>query len=247
MCWESGAPLYWPGRQVRAVTASGSVLHDISSERANEVLRAALTAWTNVDCGGSPPSIDVASTEIDVTRQPLPLEDPDIPDDAEDGRDGANTLYFIDSGWPHNFTDIALTTTTFGVESGRLLEADIEVNGQDYVLTASDDEVVVDLLSVLTHEAGHFFGLSHVYDEGPTMYDAYTGVGSVTSRSLESDDIAGMCAIYPPDRFDVDAEAGCGCRVAGAPNGHPAVFWLSVVSAATWLRRRRSRLPTPAA
>jgi hypothetical protein len=54
---------------------------------------------------------------------------------------------------------------------------------------------------VLTHEAGHFLGLSHSIDNSATMKPVYDPVRDGESfRSLAPDDVAGICAIYPPDR-----------------------------------------------
>ena len=63
-----------------------------------------------------------------------------------------------------------------------------------------------DLPSILTHEVGHFLGMAHSTepctvggDDCPTMNPFYT-TGSDAYRSLEADDVAGICAVYPPSR-----------------------------------------------
>jgi hypothetical protein len=53
-----------------------------------------------------------------------------------------------------------------------------------------------DLQSVVTHEAGHFFGLAHSKQAGATMLSTYDPL----MRSLSADDVAGICTVYPPDR-----------------------------------------------
>ncbi len=77
----------------------------------------------------------------------------------------------------------------------------------------------IDLENVVTHEAGHFIGLGHVSDEAATMY-ASTGPGDVSRRSLEADDVAGLCDVYPAGAPAVrcvgDPPGGCGCGSAGA-------------------------------
>jgi MYXO-CTERM domain-containing protein len=63
-----------------------------------------------------------------------------------------------------------------------------------------------DLQSVITHEAGHFMGLAHatmacslVEGNCPTMSPSYPQ-DSLAFRTLEQDDIEGICNIYPPGR-----------------------------------------------
>jgi hypothetical protein len=67
-----------------------------------------------------------------------------------------------------------------------------------------------DLQSILTHEAGHFLGMAHTDkscqaagNNCPTM-DAMYRPGSSDFRTLEQDDIDGICAIYPADRNPPD-------------------------------------------
>jgi hypothetical protein len=96
---------------------------------------------------------------------------------------------------------IALTTTRFDTKTGDLWDADIELNGVTQQLSIGDPIVADDLLSVLTHEGGHFLGLSHSLDPTATMraiYDPRTD--GDTFRDLAPDDIQGICAIYPPGR-----------------------------------------------
>jgi hypothetical protein len=56
----------------------------------------------------------------------------------------------------------------------------------------------------LTHEAGHFLGLSHSPDPTATMKAVYSAASDGTSfRTLEPDDVAGICDVYPPERRPV--------------------------------------------
>ena len=60
-----------------------------------------------------------------------------------------------------------------------------------------------DLQSILTHEAGHFLGLAHSPDAEATMAAQYYE-GTTTFRSLAADDVAAVCAAYPPKAIDVE-------------------------------------------
>ena len=53
----------------------------------------------------------------------------------------------------------------------------------------------IDIQGVATHEIGHSLGLDHTSSPGATMQPAITGTG-VGQRSIESDDILGIQAIY---------------------------------------------------
>jgi len=106
-----------------------------------------------------------------------------------------------------------------------------------------------DLQNTLTHEVGHFVGLRHVCNAGGgtdsdldpcgppfaqiTMYPL-TSPGDVAKRTLDADDVAGVCAIYPSTGA---AAGGCGCGAGGAPDALAA----TLVLIALWPRRRRPR------
>jgi hypothetical protein len=96
---------------------------------------------------------------------------------------------------------LALTTVTYNPDTGEIYDADMEVNTAEYKIVASDvpkaDEY--DLRSILTHEAGHFYGLAHAPDVEATMYASYDG-GETKKRDLAPDDVCGICAAYPPVR-----------------------------------------------
>ncbi len=85
---------------------------------------------------------------------------------------------------------------------GEIVDTDIVFNGEgDFRFTidpSGSRRGVVDLQAVLTHEIGHLLGLDHTPLQGassvrPTMYPFFFG----GERSLESDDEAGVSALYP--------------------------------------------------
>lgn len=96
----------------------------------------------------------------------------------------------------------------------------------------------MDLRNTLTHEAGHFLGLAHPCSgtacaahpelQPLTMFPS-TSPGEVQKRTLDPDDVAGVCAIYPA------GGGGCGCGSGGAP------ATAALLLAALALRRRRAR------
>ncbi len=136
----------------------------------------------------------------------------------------ANILIFRDDGWPHDLsgggTDVlALTTVTYDVVTGDIYDADIEVNTFDFTFTTSDSPGVndYDLLSVLTHESGHFLGLAHSQTTAATMFASYQGLGM---RHPQEDDVNAVCNAYPVDR-----------QATGACTGIPRHGWAPLCAA----------------
>jgi MYXO-CTERM domain-containing protein len=184
---------------------------------------------------------------------------------------------------------LALTSVLYFPDTGRIVDADIEMNGWDGVdrdtaivagassapahgwyftcdapeglprcaTYGQQDCYYADLQNTLTHEVGHFVGLRHVCNGGDetdlpacepkyaqiTMYPS-TAPGDVTKRTLDEDDVAGVCAIYPSSDGDGDGDGGgCGCGAGGAPGALAALL----AAATLWPRRRRRRAPEASA
>lgn len=134
-------------------------------------------------------------------------------DDARTAADGkANVLVWRDQTWPTSYsrTAFALTSVTYNTETGHIVDADIEMNGEFHTFTVGDENVLIDVQNTLTHEAGHFIGLDHpvpnlddddmprwtAVDLAATMFEAASS-GETKKRTLEQDDIDGICSIYP--------------------------------------------------
>jgi hypothetical protein len=248
---EGCAPLEWK-RDCIGIAIQQDASIEISYDRANQLIESAFGIWQSADCGGAGPGLavqnmgNVACDEVEFNRT----------------AGNANILIFRDDTWPHEDGqhNLALTTVSFDPGTGELFNADIEVNTAGYDFVEGGQ---YDLLSVLTHEAGHFLGLSHSALTDATMYYAYTDF-STDFRTLSDDDITAVCGIYPPGDVDpqrcnpiprhgfasecgADQVAGCGVAragpgSAGAPApGAPAAIGAATAIAAAWLRRRGRR------
>src|SRR5262249_40502589 len=55
--------------------------------------------------------------------------------------------------------------------------------------------------SIVTHESGHFLGLAHSHDQTATMWPVYNE-HTTNLRNISPDDVAGICAIYPPGSIE---------------------------------------------
>lgn len=245
-CLTGGAELYWNRSCLSfSVNADGSPKRGISYEEAQSAISKAMFRWISVECpdGGSPglaldpyPAVTCSSIQYNKTGP------------------NANAWVFRDDGWPYESIDqattLALTTVTFNARSGEILDADVEVNSFNNLLTAQDQS---DLLAVATHESGHVLGLAHSTVDGSVMGPFYSEE-MVDGVSLATDDVAAICDAYPAANVsqtcNADPEGGftpecsesvnSGCSVARPASGpSPSATGLLFASMAVLLRRRR--------
>lgn len=195
-CSTSGLPLYWPERCLSfGVQENGSPRRNITWEQADAIIRAAFQQWLGAACtGGTHPSFEMF--DLDETAGPIVCDKPEFNKTAPN----ANVFMFRDDKWPYRGQNstLALTTITFEVPTGKILDADVEINSYAIDLT-TDGRGGSDLQSIVTHEAGHFLGLAHSIVPQATMNAAYSP-GDTSFRSLSPDDMAGICTVYPANR-----------------------------------------------
>ena len=151
---------------------------------------------------------------------------------------------------------------------GAIVDADIELNGVDFSIavdgvTQGTHNCQSELQNTLTHELGHLLGLEHtclavgdpprVDDKGnavpscgmasadqqaATMFN-FQECGETKKETLEPDDIAGACGVYPiamdPGTCEpVGEDTGC-CNTGSGPAGPLVLFGLVF---AFWRRRK---------
>ncbi len=186
---DCGKVLFWSSPCV-----SFSMQEDASAKTsldvATKVVKDAFLRWEQADCGaGKHPHISVKNLGPIVCDKHV----------YNKKVGNANGIMFHDDVWPHEGAGsvLALTTVTYNVDTGEIYDADMELNSANVNFTTGDTGVEFDLPSVLTHEAGHFLGLSHAPDPLTTMFADYQ-LMNVELRTLEADDIAGICDVYPP-------------------------------------------------
>lgn len=185
---DCGVPLFWPSQCVGySVQKDASSQVDLATVQA--LAAEAFGTWASADCGeGAHPTISAEDLG--------PVTCSELAYDAE--KKNANIITFRDDDWPYKQNGIlALTTVTYALDTGKIRDADMELNSEGAKFTTGE-AVDVDLLSILTHEAGHFLGLAHASDPEATMRADYPPK-SITLRTLGQDDITGICAVYPAD------------------------------------------------
>ncbi|WP_437283110.1 matrixin family metalloprotease [Sorangium sp. So ce375] len=186
---DCGTPLAWPSPCV-SYSLQEDASAQVSLSEAEAIFETAFAAWTQADCGdGQTPRMEVTYLG------PVACD----AHEYNKRKANANIITFRDDGWPYvgGGNTLALTTVTYNLKTGEIYDADMEINSFDVPLTQGDDNVSFDLLSIATHEAGHFLGLSHSTEREATMFSDYRP-GTAGLRDLDQDDSDAICAVYPP-------------------------------------------------
>jgi hypothetical protein len=203
-CWAEGLPLYWKSACV-GYSIQQDASKQVSFNDAQNGMETAFAQWTNATC---PTGTTSSKASIDV-RFLGPVACHQV--QYNQGGGNANIIMFDDDKWPHNDSNntLGLTTVTYNINTGELYDADMEINTAQVVLTVNGPVPAdgFDLLSIITHESGHFLGLAHSPDSHATMFAHYTQ-GQTSMRNLSADDVQGICAIYPPDGTRATGDGG---------------------------------------
>jgi MYXO-CTERM domain-containing protein len=247
--------LAWPARSRIPYSLVSSASTQVSLADATRIADLAFVAWAQGPggdagplCSGGDPNVHAFDNgPVDPSLAATDCGLIMCPDTVHDGN---HLIVFRDDAWSHNdsTSTLAMTTVTYGVRSGTIYDADIEINTFQHNVTTVEPPPptgypfnTYDLQAILTHEAGHFLGLAHATDTQAIMY-AYYAPGSV---ALTPDDVAGICTVYPP--LPPLAKGGCAVAASGpAPAAPVSPLWAAGVAlaVASFLTRRRS-LPPP--
>jgi hypothetical protein len=234
-CITQGLPLVWPSLPV-TYQLEERVSAQVSLTETNSILDRSFAKWGAAIC----PLGDAAAHPALSFHDLGPTDAGDIAcDGSVECGSIPHVVIFLDQGWPHNdpTNTLALTTLTFGSESGHIYSANIEINSAQHTLSTSAAATpgVFSLEAILTHEAGHFVGLAHSQLNTAVMYAFYQN----ESIALTPDDVAGVCAAYPPEPAGQSGK-GCSCAMAGRGPAHTGLA--AVAMGALGIAAARARL-----
>ncbi len=170
--------------------------------------------------------------------------------------DQKNGVFFMPGGYAPAGRALAITVLTYDNNSGRILDADIIVNGayafavlsnggaveaQDTPSSAiaitdgvTHDEpsksssAVYDLHHVVAHELGHSLGMNDELDRKDALMYRYSSPNDTTLRAPASDDIAGLAELYSTKLEAVGG--GCGNATLAPRKPSSAVSQLASVT-----------------
>ena len=191
-CVTKGNPLHWASPCLSySVQLDGSARSKLDADQVRPLVEQAFNAWKSARCpGGGSPRFEVQfQSYVSCDRREVV---------CDDLGNNANVVMFHDSGWLEGQNRLGVTTPTGGIQSGLVIDADVEINSQDFAFATDPTGMMsTSLMYVLTHELGHFLGLAHSNVHGALMSEGYQSF-AFSPNLISADDAAAICAVYPP-------------------------------------------------
>lgn len=181
---DSGRPLFWTSPSV-TMYVNPTNSSGLSDGQVGTMLGQAFSAWSGVGSARLSANISTSSGY-----------------GASTAADGRNSIYFASrAGRQMDWGVIAITEVFYYLADGRIAEADMALNDNQFLFTANEGDTgksiggrtAIYLRDVTTHEAGHVFGFDHsTVNLSSMIYTAFNG-----QYSLSGDDQAAAQTAYP--------------------------------------------------
>ncbi len=185
--FSTGAELAWPDPSNVPIVLNAAGSGDVSDGTDLAAIRNAIQSWN--DAVGS--SIRLVEDTSPSQQARTDYWKQDLQTVLFDEND--TTGYF-----PGGIGAVAITQLAVD-PNGKILDADILLNGVAYQFTTSKSGGF-DIGEVVTHELGHFLGLDHSGFVGGVMLP-YVGTSNTLGRSISMDEVNGMRDAYPSATF----------------------------------------------
>jgi hypothetical protein len=220
-------PVFWKNACI-SYDINAAASRQVPYNKAVELFAIAFGKWTGTTC--TTPQRGRVSIDV---KNLGPVACDQVQYNSDQGNQ--HVIIFYDSDWPYaedTANTLGLTTITFDPDTGEIYDADMAIKSTPDIPLSISDPVPpdgYDLLSIITHEAGHFLGLAHSPDPNATMYASYDA-GSTNKRTLSSDDTGAICSVYlPGGNRSVDPSVADGGLLPEGPcDPTPRHGWQSV-------------------
>jgi hypothetical protein len=165
---ETNKAMWWPRADLSALLYTANPPSFLDQAQTIAAVQAAAATWSTPQISCT--SLSLTVNAVDAAEAPV-------------GYDGTNRITFRRGEWrkmpcdpakencaPYDARALAITSVFAQTKDGRILDADMELNGvyrkwgdvvADRNTFAQSGEEVHDLQNTVTHEFGHFIGLDH--------------------------------------------------------------------------------------
>lgn len=179
------------------VAAGQAAVLGLSDQEFESLVARAFERWQSVDCGdGRGPGLSVQSAGVVETERAFYCKEPSL----------NLSVWLLMDDWQKEDSALGYANSIYAEDDAEIFDCDVELNAHKILMEVPEDLIEDALLSIITHEAGHFLGLAHSDDTDAVMFAAYNR-NDLLSRDLTPDDVDGICAVFPPSEQRLDCSS----------------------------------------